>query len=393
MTESPLNKWSDALLVQAALEGRDEAFAVLIDRYRPAIFGTAWSALQDFDDAEDATQEAFVLAYRHLNGLKDPARFAPWACSIASNVARKWLGKRVLNRHRFVRLEAVSEEDVKRPEPQPGQPISPEELKKAFETLSPEDRAVTTLFYLVGLDQQQIADILDIPAGTVKSRLHRSRRRLKRRLLDMAKQSFEHRATREDYGRAVIGGMRGVIHWERLLGQEGLSGWRSGNPLRTEGSKLEEVWKRSGEAIIGEDVDGHGERLITGDDSWMDYELSLLMTPLSGGNAQVQFRLSDDGRRYYMLDFLLGWQAVAISKGDLSPGSGGVQKLSVVNFPMEIGREYDVMIAAREASLTAYVDGKLVNQATDFSYRSGPIALNVWQSKTAYRDPRIRFLH
>jgi RNA polymerase sigma-70 factor (ECF subfamily) len=386
MTESPLDKWDDAPLVQAALEGRDEAFAVLIDRYRPAIFGTAWSALQDFDDAEDATQETFVLAYRHLKDLKDPARFAPWACSIASNVARKWLGKRALNRRRFVRLEAVSEEDVKRPESPPGQPTSPEELKKAFETLSPEDRSVTTLFYLVGLDQQQIAGILGIPAGTVKSRLHRSRKKLKRRLLDMAKQSFEHRVTREDYGRAVIGGMRGVIHWQGLLEQEGLSGWRQGR-------KAENNWTRSGEAIIGEDVDGHGERLFTGDASWMDYELSLLITPLSGGNAQVQFRLSEDGQRYYMLDLLLGWQAVAISKVDRSPGSDGLQKLSVVNFPVEIGREYDVLIAAREASLTSYIDGKLVNQVTDSSYRSGPIALNVWQSKTAYRDPRIRFLH
>ncbi|MDE2830471.1 MAG: DUF1080 domain-containing protein [Gemmatimonadota bacterium] len=52
-----------------------------------------------------------------------------------------------------------------------------------------------------------------------------------------------------------------------------------------------------------------------------------------------------------------------------------------------------MQIAARGASLTSYIDGKLVNQVTDFSYQSGPIALNVWESKTAFRDLRFRHLH
>jgi hypothetical protein len=70
-----------------------------------------------------------------------------------------------------------------------------------------------------------------------------------------------------------------------------------------------------------------------------------------------------------------------------------MQKLSVVNFPIEAGREYDVQIAARGQSLTSYIDGKLLNQVTDSSHPSGPIALNVWESKTAFRDPRVRLMH
>ena len=70
-----------------------------------------------------------------------------------------------------------------------------------------------------------------------------------------------------------------------------------------------------------------------------------------------------------------------------------VGKFSSWLYPIEHGQEYDVQIAARGASLTSYIDGKLVNQVTDFSYQSGPIALNVWESKTAFRDLRFRHLH
>ncbi len=388
MGGSLLTSWDDAALVGSALEGETRAFAVLVERYRRLVLGTIWAELQDFDDAEDATQETFILAYRHLGELRDPARFASWLLAIATNVVHKWLGKRMLDRRRFVPLEegvntATGEGERERDLP----PGSTTLLRGAFDALSPEDRTVTTLFHLVGLDQRQIAEMMGIPVGTVKSRLNRSRKRLKRRVVEMAKDAFEGCTSREDYGRVVIEGMRGVIHWQKLLEREGLTGWRSGNPLRSEGERLAEVWTRSGEAIIGDDLDGTGERLITGDAGWRDYEFSVLMTPLAGGNAQVQFRLCGDG--YYMLDFLLGWQAVAV--GVRSEG-GALRKLSVVNASIELGREYDVLIAARDVSITTYVDGKLVNQVADASLRSGSVALAVWQSKTAFRDPRVRLL-
>ena len=74
---------SDAFLIEEARKGNEHAFAILIDRYRSLAFGTAWVALQDYDDTEDATQESFVRAYRHLDDLKDPARFSAWIYSIA----------------------------------------------------------------------------------------------------------------------------------------------------------------------------------------------------------------------------------------------------------------------------------------------------------------------
>lgn len=380
---------TDTALVTEAQKGEDLAFAALINRYRRLVFGTTWALLQDFDDAEDAAQEAFVRAYRCLNELEDPCRFASWINSIARNVARKSLRKRKIERERLSQLREDAESGiVEEPSGNTGRSELPE-LKQALGVLSPDDRTVTTLFYLVGLDQERIASILGLPIGTVKSRLHRSRNKLRRRLLTMAKKAFETHEACEDYGRAVIAGMRGVIHWAKLLQDEGLEGWR---PAKGSDPKLfEQVWNRSGDAIVGEDNDIGDDcpRLIIGDSSWRDYELSILLTPISGGNAQILFRMSEDERCWYMLDFLLGWQAVAISKVD----NGQLTKLSVVNFPIETGQEYDVQIAAREASLTSYIDGKPINQVTDSSYRSGAIALNVWYSKTAYRGPRYRSMH
>ena len=187
----------------------------------------------------------------------------------------------------------------------------------------------------------------------------------------------------EGHSREIISGMRGIIHFQSLLGDKGLAGWESDN---------EAAWQREDRVLIGTAGRNAGSRMRTGTSEWEDYELSLLITPISGGNAQVFFRVADDGRRYYLFDMLLGWQAAAISLGDLRNGVS-VRKLSVVNFAFELGREYHVLIAARGASLTTYIDGRVINQLTDTSLTHGPIALNVWESRTAFRDPRIRLMH
>ena len=77
----------------------------------------------------------------------------------------------------------------------------------------------------------------------------------------------------------------------------------------------------------------------------------------------------------------------------MTAGAGEVEKISVVNFPFERGREYNVLVAERGESLTTYIDGKLVNQVRDGEYRNGGIALGLWWSTVAFRDPRIRHYH
>lgn len=370
-------------LIQQANAGNDQAFATLINLHKARVFRVVQSVLTDFDDVDDAAQETFVTAYRHLCALQDPHKFPQWLSAIARNVAYKTARKRVLQTRGLERYKNnIILSHNKTPDPV----YNTQTLKHALQTLAPSDRTVTTLFYLAGLDQDHIAKLLNIPIGTVKSRLHRSRTQLKRRLSNMAK---ENTNLQKDYGRSIIGGMRGHIHWEKLIKKEGLNDFRTTQQF-TE-TDVTNVWTRTNDTFVGQvnSENGPFPPLMLGDPSWRNYELSLLITPISGGNAQIFFRMSENNPEWYLLDFLMGWQALAISKVD----HRGLTKLSVVNYPLEHGQEYDVQIAARDASLTSYIDGKLVNQVTDFTYNTGVIALNVWQSKVAFRDLRFRHLH
>lgn len=364
---------SDSHCVTRSCAGDEEAFAELVNRHWMRLHRFVSGIVRDQDDVEDVLQEAFVRAFRSLGDLQEPARFSTWVTSIARNTALKAIRHREMARRGLDRTDVVVPVDGRDGEAGFSGPA----VRRGLASLPGAVRETMTLFYLLGFDQARIGALLNIPVGTVKSRLHRGRQALKRSLTTMKQTQLK-----EDYGRAVIGGMRGLIQWRKLLAEEGLDGWQleKGN---------EGAWERSGEAIIGSDEGGTGAFLVTGERTWHDYELSVLVTPISGGNAQIFFRVSEDQRSWYLLDFLLGWQAIAISRVD----DGQLTKLSVVNFPIETGTEYDVMIAAREASLTSYVDGKLVNDVTDFTHRTGPIALNAWNCKTAFRDPRIRLMH
>jgi len=125
---------------------------------------------------------------------------------------------------------------------------------------------------------------------------------------------------------------------------------------------------------------------------WMSYELRFGLQILEGANAQIRLRTSEDGKRFYLVDFLLGWQALGVSRVDHGPGGKGLQKLSVVNLEMARMAEMRVEIAIRELSITTYVDGRLVNQATDESFAAGPLAFCAWEAKARFSQPEFRVL-
>lgn len=377
--------FSDQELVASCKQGSQDAFGRLVDKYWASVVGTVLPLLGDPDDVEDAAQEAFIRAYRCLDDLKDPDKFPAWLHTIARNAARKMLRQRRLEQQRLPDYELsshVSDSDL-------GLPLGYRELKPLVNSLAPPDRAVVTLFYLAGIELNRIAEQLNIPVGTAKSRLHRSRKLMRERIRDMAPKSHERTDPLNRPPRDVIGGMRGLINWQVVPADGELSSWRP--PAWSDQKALKKTWRMEGNAIVGTSGKPSEESpsLIAGEPTWTDYELSFLMTPISGGNAQVGFRMSADERGFYMLDFLLGWQAVAISRVI----DRRVTKLSVVNHALHRGQEYEVQIAARGASLTSYVDGKLVNQLTDETFCMGTFGLLVWQSSTAFRDVRYRLLH
>ena len=375
---------SDQDIVAGCRQGSQDAFRRLVDKHWAGVVRTVSPLLGDPDDVEDAAQEAFIRACRRLDELKEPDRLPAWLHAIARNAARKMLRQRRLEQQRLPEHElsrGVADADL-------GSVFGYRDLKALVNTLAPPDRAVVTLFYLVGMELNRIAERLDIPVGTAKSRLHRSRRLMRERIRNMSRESQERTDSPESSPRDVIGGMRGLINWQVVPADEELTSWRP--PSWSDREALEKTWRMEGNAIVGSGEAGEDPpSLIAGEPTWTDYELSFLMTPISGGNAQVAFRISADERSYYLFDFLLGWQAVGIYRVI----DGRLTKLSVVNHALHRGQEYEVQVAARGASLTSYVDGKLVNQLTDETFRMGPFGLMLWECSTAFRDVRYRLLH
>ncbi len=159
----------DRALVEQARRADREAFAVLVHQVSDSLYAVAFRILRDTGLAEDALQNALVIAWRRLPKLRDPDRFEAWvhrilvhACYDEHRRARPWRD--------FV--------TVLPPEHQPSTPdgtstiADRDELERVFRKLTVEQRAVFVLHHYVGLPLVEIAELLEIPAGTARSRLH-----------------------------------------------------------------------------------------------------------------------------------------------------------------------------------------------------------------------------
>ncbi len=177
----------DDELIRAALAGDEEAFRVLMERYRNRAFGVALGIVGDADEALDVVQESFVKAYYGLKDFRFGSSFYTWFYRLLVNRAiDRW---RKSSRSPSVPLEEtrLSEDDSP---PEAGDfPRTPEELaanrelagalSRAIAALSPSHRAVIMLREVDGLAYEEIAAVLSCSVGTVMSRLHYARARLK----------------------------------------------------------------------------------------------------------------------------------------------------------------------------------------------------------------------
>jgi RNA polymerase sigma-70 factor (ECF subfamily) len=162
---------TDADLVSRAQSGRLDAFEELVRRHRLATYRVALRVLGDESDAEDATQDAFVQAWRNLGGFRADAAFSTWMYRIVTN--------RCLNMLRARRRTEPLPDDREAPASRPDRIAEArwevEDLKLAILRLTPEQRAPLVLRELQGCTYEQIAEALDISIPAVKSRLHRAR--------------------------------------------------------------------------------------------------------------------------------------------------------------------------------------------------------------------------
>jgi len=170
---------SEALVLRAQA-GDDEAFTLLVHRWSPALLRHAARLTDDAHAATDVHQDAWLTIVRSLRSLDDPACFPQWALRIVTRRAADHVRRRQRSR-RATRGAAAS-----RPTLDADPPSHPAEsgeesylLRDAITSLSREDQAIIALRYHEELSIGAIADILDIPRGTVKSRLHTARAHLK----------------------------------------------------------------------------------------------------------------------------------------------------------------------------------------------------------------------
>lgn len=156
--------------------GDSDAFRHLVIRYQTEAIGHARAILGSVDDAADATQEAFIAAFRALGRFDEERRFYPWFYTILRNRCFKILEQRTSRQP--VCLEEVELLAAT------GR-LSPEDLialEAALIDLGPEDREILTLRHFDGMSYAELADLIGIPTGTVMSRLYNARKRLRERL-------------------------------------------------------------------------------------------------------------------------------------------------------------------------------------------------------------------
>jgi RNA polymerase sigma-70 factor (ECF subfamily) len=155
-------------LVERAQEGDDVAFSELVDLDGDVCYGIAYRILRDAMRAQDAVQQAFLIAWRELPRLRDPERFGPWLHRLLVNACYEELRRQ---RRWSTNIRVLPVDGPGGSDPM----VSVDDrdaLDRAFSRLTPQHRAVFVLHHHAGLPLAEVAEIVGAPVGTVKSRLH-----------------------------------------------------------------------------------------------------------------------------------------------------------------------------------------------------------------------------
>lgn len=175
----------DRRLISECLSGNSEAFGELVRRYQDRLFHAVLRIVDNPDDALDAVQDAFINAYTSLASFKGDAEFYTWLYRIAFNTAvslkrrRRMLVSLDNGRDGETGIDPVDPSD----ETRPGMMLERTEdeivLQSALNRLSAEHRTVLVMKDIDGLKYEEIAEIVGVPIGTIRSRIHRARLELK----------------------------------------------------------------------------------------------------------------------------------------------------------------------------------------------------------------------
>ena len=189
-------KNDDAQLIQCILTGDESAFSSLVRKYQKSVHAFVWQKVGDFHIAEEITQDIFFRVYEKLQTLKNPNRFAGWLYVIAARQCFAWFEKK---RIPMESLDAMPPKELEelayaqyraKQQDEFANEQQREVIKRLLQKLPESERTVVTLHYLDSMTCQDVSEFLGVSPNTVKSRLHRARKRLKK----------EEPTIREDFG-------------------------------------------------------------------------------------------------------------------------------------------------------------------------------------------------
>jgi len=177
-----MTEGEDRELIERFARGESRAFDTIVEKYEQRVYAISLRMTGNVEDARDAMQDVFISALRALRSFRGDAQLSTWIHRVAVNASLDVLRKR--KRHVAQPLEEAGErpsEDIG-PEDAAARAARAVEVQRALQAVSEEHRAVLVLHDLQDLDYAETAAALDIPVGTVKSRLHRARSEMARLL-------------------------------------------------------------------------------------------------------------------------------------------------------------------------------------------------------------------
>ena len=176
--------YTDEELIKRFQDDDEQAYVELVNRYRDRLINFVYRFVNDYEQSEDIAQETLIKLYTHKHYYKNIAKFSTWIYTIAANLAKSELRKKKTRKVTNLSQMSTEERDYELPavQPEPYQSFESEFIEKRIQTaiqkLPIHFRTVTILREIQELSYEEISKIVELPLGTVKSRINRARLKL-----------------------------------------------------------------------------------------------------------------------------------------------------------------------------------------------------------------------
>lgn len=175
-----MNKKDDQYYIDLVIGGQVSAFSYLVEKYRDMVYGLSLKMLKNTEDAEELAQDTFVKAFQSIQTYKGGAKFSTWLYRIAYNSAITFMRKRKMTLYSLdeQQLSDRDELNINNRLSEIDRDDLAENLKKAMDTLPPDDQVLVTLYYYEDQSIEDISKITGLTASNVKVKIHRARKKM-----------------------------------------------------------------------------------------------------------------------------------------------------------------------------------------------------------------------